>query len=242
MPATRSDSVWIRSREVIVFLARPETVANAPAARAMLAADDLAHIDRMRFHRDREIALASRVVQRKALSSCANIAPDAWRFVADDNGRPMTVAPGDAPPLSFSVANAHGLVGCAVTLSREVGFDIERLRSDAPEALIARCLTPYERAALAVLPVDRQPRRLLELWTLKEAYVKARGLGLLLGLDRVEVSIEDGRPSLALDPSVDDDAGFWQLAQWSPTESHVVALCVRRDDNAPLTIDTRWVS
>ena len=62
----------IGAREVLVFLAQPETLAPDPDARAILAADDLAHIARFRFERDRHIALASRALQRRALSSCAD--------------------------------------------------------------------------------------------------------------------------------------------------------------------------
>jgi len=232
----------IGAREVLVFLAQPETLALDPDARAILAADDLAHIARLRFEHDREIAQASRALQRRALSSCTDVAPDAWRFVADNNGRPRIAAPAGAPALCFSVANTRGLVACAVSVAREVGLDVENWRDDAPAALIERCFGPDERTALASLPTAAQSRRFVELWTLKEAYIKARGLGLSLPLERISLTLDDGVPRLALDPSLDDDAASWQFALWSPNASHAAALCVRRGDGPPLTIDSRWLA
>jgi 4'-phosphopantetheinyl transferase len=107
--------------------------------------------------------------------------------------------------------------------------------------LIARCFAPDERAALAALPAAAQPRRFIELWTLKEAYIKARGLGLSLPLERISLTLDDAQPRLTLDPSLGDDAASWQLALWSPTATHAAALCVRRGDGPLLTIDSRWL-
>ena len=114
--------------------------------------------------------------------------------------------------------------------------------ADAPAALIERCLGPDERTALASLPTAAQSRRFVELWTLKEAYIKARGLGLSLPLERIGLTLDDGVPRLALDPSLDDDAASWQLALWSPNVPHAAALCVRRGGGPPLTIDSRWLA
>lgn len=231
----------IGARDVVVLLGEPDALASDSDAPAILADDDLAHGGRFRFERDRRIALVSRTLQRRALSSCAPIAPDTWRFVADNNGRPQIAAPAGAPPLCFSVANTRGLVACAVSLSRDIGLDVEAWRDDAPAPLVERCFAPDERAALAALPAAAQPRRFIELWTLKEAYVKARGLGLSLPLERISLTLDEGQPRLTLDPSLGDDAASWQLALWSPTATHAAALCVRRGDGPLLTIDSRWL-
>jgi 4'-phosphopantetheinyl transferase len=231
----------IGANEVLVFFGEPPALTANAQARHMLAAEDLAHVDRFRFARDRQIALASRTLQRRALSACSGVAPHLWRFTADNSGRPQITAPAEAPPLSFSVANTRGLVGCAVCLSRDVGFDLEAWRTDAPPALVARCFAHGERDALAALPESSQPRRFVELWTLKEAYIKARGLGLSLPLEKISIALDNGSPGLALHPSLGDDAGAWQLTLWSPTASHAAALCVRRGDDPALTIDCRWL-
>lgn len=229
-----------------VVVARPEAMADPrqrAAAEAVLDDADRAHVARFRFEADRDLALASRALQRRALSASAPaIAPSAWRFAADANGRPVITAPEGAPPLVFSAANTRGLVGCAVAEAGELGLDLETYRDDAPADLIDRYFAPAERAALAALPEPARPQRFVELWVLKEAYLKARGIGLGgIPLEQVAIRLDDGAPRLVLAPALADDAASWQLALWSPTPAHTAAVCVRRDPAGPdVTLHHRW--
>ncbi len=227
--------------EVAVFFARPEALAEPDrraAALAILTPAELPRLARFRFDRDRDVALASRALQRRALSRCAPVAPAAWRFATTAHGRPEIVAP--ASRLRFNVANTHGLVACAVTLDRELGLDVEAVRADAPAEIVDSHFAPSEQAALWALPADQQARRFVALWTLKEAYVKARGVGLELPLDRFWYQLDAGPPRLTIAPELRDDAATWQIALWSPTADHVAALCVRRPAGPPLAIGHHW--
>ena len=232
----------IAADEVLVFLALPDTITSGADSRAILGPDDLGHVGRFHFERHREVAMASRVLQRRALSACAAVAPDAWVFEKDEHGRPSISSPAITPQLHFSVANTQGLVACAVTASRDVGLDVEPWAEDVPDQVVDRCFSLAERAALATLPAADRPRRFVEVWTLKEAYAKARGLGLSVPLERISISVNAGVPRLTLDASLGDEAAAWQLEIWSPTASHAVAVCVRRDDGPPLRIESRWLS
>src|SRR4029079_17242972 len=111
----RGDRDAVMPTDVVVVVARPEAMEDPrqrAAAEAILDADDRAPVARFRFEADRDLALASRALQRRALSAHAtDIAPEAWRFAADANGRPAIVAPTGARGLVFSVANTRGLVG-----------------------------------------------------------------------------------------------------------------------------------
>jgi 4'-phosphopantetheinyl transferase len=230
------------SHEVAVFLARPEALDDGDrraAALATLTEDEHAWLARFRFERDRTVALASRALQRRALSRCAPVPPDAWRFTATEHGRPEILAP--ASRLRFNVANPHGLVGCAVTIDREVGLDLERHRDDAPADIVDSHFAPSEQVALRALPAARQAHRFIELWTLKEAYLKARGVGLGLPLDGFWFELSDDEARLTIDPALGDDAATWQISRWAPTPGHGAALCVRRrPDEPPLHVDVRW--
>lgn len=233
------------AREVAVYFARPEALAGADrraAALASLTADERARLERFRFERDRDVALASRALQRLALSRCAPVEPTAWRFATTTHGRPEIVAPPHAPGrvIRFNVANTLGLVVCAVTIGRDVGVDVESWRDDAPYDIVDSHFASTEQAALRALPPEQHARRFTELWTLKEAYIKARGHGLALPLDRFWFDLAGEAPRLAIDPELADDAASWQVALWSPTPRHCAALCVRRRDEPPLAIEPRW--
>lgn len=235
----------LASREVMVCLARPESVLDPgrrAAARALLTDEERGQLERFRFDRDRDVALVSRVLQRRALSRCTDgaIEPDAWRFTPDPHGRPRVTAPAPSPSLVWNVANTVGLVACTVTLGEAVGIDVEARRADAPPEIVDTHFSPSERTALLDLPGPDRPRRFVELWTLKEAYLKARGLGLALPLERFSFDPSTTPPGFVIDPANADDPTHWLVAQWWPTPDHCVALCVHRAGPAPLAIAVHW--
>jgi 4'-phosphopantetheinyl transferase len=227
--------------EVRVFLADPAAISSRPDAERVLSTDDRAHITRFRFERDRTLALASRALQRHALSACAAVDASAWQFEVNEYGKPAIVAPTLAPTLSFSVANTHGLVACSVTRARPVGVDVEGVRADVPLGVVQRCWSLEERAAFDALSPADQQRRFVETWTAKEAYAKARGLGLSIDLRLVEVAVRDDGPQLILDPALEDNGAAWQLVVWAPTGSHVAAVCARIEAG-PARFTSVWVA
>ena len=234
----------LAARQVVILLAQPDTLddpARRDAALSSLTVDERAWLDRFRFPRDRDVALASRALQRRALSSCVDgaIAPEAWRFVPDCHGRPQIAAPALDLVLSWNVANTIGLVACAVTIERAIGIDVEPQRLDAPAEVVGLFATAEQRALRALVAAE-QPRRFVELWTLKEAYLKARSLGLALPLERFAFDPSTVPPGLSIDAELADVPARWQVVQWWPTPGHCAAVCVGRDLGPPCELDVRW--
>ena len=212
--------------DVRVFLAVPDDLVRRTDVDQILSPEDLAHVSRFRSERHQRLALASRALQRYALSACVPVDASAWRFVVDEHGKPSIASPSVRPSLSFSVANTIGLVACAVTVGGPIGIDVEGVKADIPMGVVKRCWSLQERDALESLMPEDRPRRFVETWVAKEAYVKARGLGLLLDLSHVTVRFGASGPQLELDPQLEDAAERWHLTVWAPTSSHVAALCV----------------
>jgi 4'-phosphopantetheinyl transferase len=224
------------THELLLFLARPEAlVAPAAEARALALLDDAerARLARFHFERDRRVALASRALQRRALSQVTGIAADALAFVTTAHGRPELGRP-EGTDVRFNVSNTIGLVVCAVTRSREIGVDVEPERSDAPVEIVESHFAPVERRALLALPEAARPERFVILWTLKEAYLKARGVGLGLPLDRFWFHVDgDDSPRLEIGPELGDRPERWQvqsfgLAGADGRPGHRLGLCVER--------------
>ena len=215
--------------DVRVFLAVPDDLARRTDVHQILSPEDLAHVSRFRSERHQRLALASRALQRYALSACVPVDASAWRFVVDAHGKPSIAAPRIAPSLSFSVANTIGLVACAVTVDGPIGVDVEGVKADVPMGVVKRCWSLQEREALDALTPEDRPRRFVETWVAKEAYAKARGLGLLLDLSHVTVLFGANGPQLELDPHLEDAAERWHLTVWAPTSAHAAALCVVND-------------
>lgn len=238
------------SAEILLVLANPaELLASEHRAHVagLVAPSDHDHVARFRAERDRDIALASRATQRLALSLAADgrVAPPAWRFTAGQNDRPqLCAATHRALPLQFSASNTVGLVGCAVAANRAVGLDLERAREDLPEELLERCLSVSERGDLLALPQEERAARFVYLWTVKEAYLKARSLGVAEPLQEIEVRLDDlARPVLHLGPALGDIAARWYLETWRPTSQHFAAVCIERFAvDRDLRVNRRWAA
>lgn len=104
------------------------------------------------------------------------------RVQRSDQGRPSL-----APPLDVSLSHSDRWTAVALSRSGRIGIDIEAVRS-VSSALHRRCLTAYEMGWLADAPPGAQrDRRFFRVWTAKEAYLKALGVGLSLDPRDVEM-------------------------------------------------------
>jgi 4'-phosphopantetheinyl transferase len=85
--------------------------------------------------------------------------------------------------------HSEDLAACAVTWDREIGLDIEKVRTIPDVSGIARIFfSAHEREGLARLPANMRNLAFLNFWTRKEAYLKAVGKGLSVPLTRFDVA------------------------------------------------------
>jgi 4'-phosphopantetheinyl transferase len=229
--------------EVHVHLARSETIAPGLLDRRVttwLAAGERERLERFRVEDARTQFAIAHVLLRGVLSRYADVAPADWAFAAGPHGRPEIAAPRQwVGRLRFNLSHTRGLVACGVTLGRDLGVDVERTdRVAHVESVARRFFAPSEaELVLAAAEVERR-RRFFELWTLKEAYVKARGLGLALSLQSFAFRLDAAAPRLERTPA-DDDPAAWQFDLQHRETGHVVAVAAR--GGVPLRIAARAV-
>jgi 4'-phosphopantetheinyl transferase len=229
--------------EAHLWLAFPEE-AKDPALVAeyiaLLTDDERARYHRHQVERHRHEFLITRALVRTVLSRYAAVAPDAWRFGTNEHGRPEIATPAGAPPLRFNLSNTRGLVACLVALDREIGVDVESLDRPSHDLAVAdRFFSTTEVRDLRALPEAEQKARFFTYWTLKEAYIKARGMGLAIPLGQFSLHIEEPL-RVSFDPRLADDPASWQLATMRPSERHFLAAAIRRERD-DLAIVTRRV-
>lgn len=193
---------------------------------------------RFYFQKDRNRYVVTRALVRTVLASYYQVNPTHWAFENNEYGRPHvanTVAAG--PPLSFNLSHTDGMIVLAV--AREVvGVDTENwVRRKAPIELAPRYFSTTEAADLTRLPPAEQAERFFWYWTLKEAYIKARGLGLAIPLDAFGYTFpNDGHVCLTIDAALGDNAFRWSCALFQGSSEHLVALCCERTEPASPTV------
>jgi 4'-phosphopantetheinyl transferase len=211
---------------------------------SLLAADELERRDRLVRERDRRLYVISRALLRTTLSRYAPIDPRTWRFTPGPEGKPEIAGPLGLPPLRFNLTHTPGLVACAVALDREVGVDAERL--DRPVAcmeLARRAFSGEERTLLESLPEKERRERFLDLWTLREAYVKARGTGMLrVTGEALTFRVDPGaEPAVTFGPGCPDDPARWRFFRVRPGEAHCCAVAARGPRPSDLALRVREV-
>jgi 4'-phosphopantetheinyl transferase len=213
-----------------IDLAAADLASLAPT----LDAGERARAERLIVPQSRTRFVTARGALRTTLASYTGQEPAALRFRYGPGGKPHLDGPLGAG-LSFNLAHSHDLALLAVAAGACVGVDLE-LVGDADVAAISRWLfAPAERIALDKLPPALRRAAFYRCWTCKEAFVKARGEGLGLALDRFAVSVVPGTPAALLHVDGDrEEAERWQLLSLTPADGFAAALCVEgRPDASP---------
>ncbi|HEX8190448.1 MAG TPA: 4'-phosphopantetheinyl transferase superfamily protein [Pyrinomonadaceae bacterium] len=208
--------------------------------RSVLTPDERDACDRFLFDKDRHQYLFAHAMLRGVLSRYAPVRCADWRFAALEYGKPRVALPLD-PPLHFNLTHTEGLVACVVAREPAVGVDAEHLGRGGSLMEIARhSFAPAEVALLEGAPPDARREIFFDIWTLKEAYVKARGMGLSLPLRDFAFGLAAGRPPrVEFAPSMKDSPERWQFETFRPAPSHRIAVAVRRADGRDRAITAR---
>lgn len=201
--------------------------------RALLNQDEKEQQSRFYFARDRLRYLVTRALVRTVLSRYALMDPREWVFSTNAYGCPAIANERVKEEcLSFNISHTHSLIVLGVTRYRALGVDVENCRSrDVLIEIADRFFAPTEVKALSGVPSNQQQYRFFEYWTFKESYIKARGMGLSLPLDKFSFHYPHDRAvEIAIDPELADDAARWQFWQFQPRPEYLAAICAERID------------
>ncbi len=191
----------------------------------LLDAGERVRAARFRFDRHRGQFIAAHGLKRLMLSWLGAGRAASLRFRAGPQGKPALAAePGGGPDLHFNLTHTDGLVACAVVLGRPVGLDAEPLDRPVELGVAERFFAPAELAWLRSLPEAERARGFLRLWTLKESWLKAVGVGLHLPLRDVAVRVAP--PGVELSAILPYRAADWRLQELGFGSAHLGALAV----------------
>lgn len=207
----------------------------APSHRERFAASLNVHehrrAARLRFEIHRRRYIGARGWLRQLLGEYLDVAPSDIAFDYGPLGKPALAAADGLPRLQFNASDSQNIGVFAFSWERELGVDVECLPRDVSYAEIAeRKFAAPEAAALRAFPPHERERAFLACWTRKEAYGKARGVGIRYPLDSVLLCERMTRSSLTLDDHAPAAGVPWKLVQLQPHAGAVVALVVAGAD------------
>jgi 4'-phosphopantetheinyl transferase len=228
------------SEQIELFYLIPDE-ASDPALldryRALETSEEAAREARFLLEPSQREHLLTRALVRTTLARYAGVGPGALRFLEGPHGRPELAWP-ELPELRFNLSNTRGLIACAVAFGREIGVDVEWIdRGGATLEIADRFFSPREVSELFALPPERRGDRFFDYWTLKEAYIKARGMGLAIPLDRFSFLLD--RPEgigIEIDRSLGDRADRWWFTQLDLLPRHKTAIAATLEGARTLRI------
>ena len=199
--------------------------------RRLLNEGELAQEKRFYFPKDQHRYLVTRALVRTVLSRYVPVAPADWIFSKTAHGRPEIANDDDiAQTVSFNISHTQGLIVLAVSSGQALGVDTENLRRREITIDVAdRFFSPAEVRELHSVPMAAQHERFFHYWTLKESYIKARGLGLSIPLDQFGFFFpRAAEVDIRIDEQLGDVASRWRFWQLRPAADFLAALCVER--------------
>ena len=201
--------------------------ATLAAEATLLSDEERERAGRLTFARHRRDFIAAHVLLRRALSDWHPIAPRDWTFVRGQGGKPeLSPTLARATGLTFNLAHTDGFVACAIAHGAEIGVDVEAVDRDRDvDALARRYFSGTERAHLGACAREIVGRRFIEIWTLKEAFVKATGAGITRALDTFSFEVGEDM-SVTFEPPPDERDRAWHFALFAPQATYRIAVAV----------------
>jgi 4'-phosphopantetheinyl transferase len=192
--------------------------------RETLEEQELDRASRFHFEKHRRHFTAGRGVLRQLLSQYLGTKPEQLRLSYGAYGKPALNGEHKDSRLRFNMSHSHEVALFAFAEDRELGVDVEHIRTDfASEEVARRFFSRREVETFNALPQHDQVAAFFKCWTRKEAFIKVIGKGLSQPLDKFDVTL--GQPAALLWVS-GDDASRWSLYDLEVGGDYAGALAV----------------
>jgi 4'-phosphopantetheinyl transferase len=196
----------------------------------ILAPDERLRAEKFKLEIHRNRFISARGILRQILSLYLDLASDKIKFSYSDRGKPSLV--NNLLNIQFNLSHSENIAVYAVTKNKKIGIDIEYLE-EKPDCLniARRFFSSREFEAIEGLTRKDRSRLFFQLWTAKEAYLKATGEGLSGSLDKVEISSDNGRSTYSINGKINPN---WHLEQLDLAEDYLATVAVEIKEEKPL--------
>lgn len=195
-----------------------------------LSSDEQARANRFKFEKHRNRFIAGRGALRAILASYLHTDPAQLSFTYSSNGKPaFTEELAANTRIHFNLAHSGELALVAVTRLGNLGVDVESVRViENVDELVARFFSARENEKFQRVPEEQKPAAFFNLWSRKEALLKATGEGITRSLSLVEVSFLPGEAAKLLAIAGDEvKAAEWSLRELFPATGFTGAIAIQ---------------
>ncbi len=204
------------------------TVSQVDRMMSYLSSEEVKRADHFHFQKDRKRYIVSHGILREIINRYTAKNPACLSFVHNAFGKPFLSLVDNNTGLSFNLSHSHDMVVYAFTLKRQIGIDVEFVRLDLDKDSIAEySFSSREVVQLQSLPDELQTKGFYNCWTRKEAFIKAKGGGMSIPLDRFDISLVPGQPVCLLRTQWDNnEANRWSLHDLNVGKDYAAAVAV----------------
>jgi len=232
-------------RETHAWFMVPEAVQDPSTLEtclSLLCEQELEQYRRFHFAEDRQRYLVSHALLRNVLSRYVDLDPAEWRFSRSEHGKPEIANPG-IPALQFNLTHTAGLAGCVVSFSDACGIDAEKIaKRHNPVGVAKRMFSEAETRELEQLEGQAYLEHFFTRWTLREAYVKALGIGISFPTRKLTFTVnKDNFVEVSFHPDIEERRDNWHFELLKPTAEHIAAIAIRRNGGIDKNIVIRFI-
>lgn len=194
---------------------------------ASLDKDELATAERFKFTELKERYIISHGILRQLLAERVSESAASLRIEKTEFGKPLLP---DHPAVSFNMSHSGDILAVAIGSQCQLGVDVECYKPrNAWEGLVKKCFAPEEADFWYSLDKAERSHAFYQFWVKKEAFVKAVGKGITLGLDQCVVNPDDFTSFLRV-PELTGLADQWQIYALNLSENEFGAVVCDREN------------
>jgi 4'-phosphopantetheinyl transferase len=196
----------------------------------LLSPEEIARMDSFRFEKHRTQFLISHAFLRIVLSRYLGCSPASIAYSLNEYGKPFIRSGTEQAVISFNLSHTDGLACCAIAKEGDIGVDVECIeRLGTWDEIAKHFFSAAELASIMTVEEDEaRMERFCRIWILKEAFIKAKGMGLSLPLDLFEFSFpQDERIAISFSPEFEESPECWNFSLVDMTEGHRAAIAYK---------------
>ena len=210
---------------------------------SLLSTEEINKHNRFHFKEDKHQYLVSHAFVRSVLSKYLDKQPGDLKFHNTKNGKPEILLNHSNRLVRFNLSHTKGLTVCIVTMNDDCGIDTEKIDNKTASIDVARLMfSESEFEFIKNLSGSTYLKEFFTRWTLREAYVKALGLGIGYPTNKLLFNIvDDNNIGLLIEETNDAICQYWQFHTMQPTSNHIVSIAIKNQYIVQKRLIFRWL-